>query len=344
MAAKTSVSTPLSPGLARHSFAKIREPLAVPDLLALQKASFDWLLGREDWRAKIAAEIAAGNTEIPQMSGLSEIFEEISPIEDLAGMMSLSFRDHRFEPSKYTVEQCKDKDFTWKARLDFDACIQCGRCDELCPPFNGKEPFSPQDFIQKLKQLAHGAKGENPEVVGNALDKDFVWYCRTCGGCVEACPAAIDHIDHFLLLRRDLLIMQGEIPSECRFKMSAHCGHGNPCSFRLLESIGANSLNPVRDIQLQMLSAIRQAIDIPIDVHTENPKSSGGFIRHYEVPEMIRVTSPIYLKTGGHVAQSHSWDTTLAQAKGRAKQIHLVNRVIEHYYPDAVCSPQGSID
>ncbi len=117
MAAKTSVSTPLSPGLARHSFAKIREPLAVPDLLALQKASFDWLLGREDWQAKVAAEIAAGNTEIPQVSGLSEIFEEISPIEDLAGMMSLSFRDHRFEPSKYTVEQCKEKDFTFSAPL-----------------------------------------------------------------------------------------------------------------------------------------------------------------------------------------------------------------------------------
>lgn len=117
MAAKTSVTTPLSPGLARYSFAKIREPLAIPDLLALQKASFDWLLGREDWQAKVAAEIAKGNTEIPQISGLSEIFEEISPIEDLAGMMSLSFRDHRFEPPKYTVEQCKDKDFTYAAPL-----------------------------------------------------------------------------------------------------------------------------------------------------------------------------------------------------------------------------------
>ena len=117
MAAKTSVSTPLSPGLARHSFAKIREPLAVPDLLALQKASFDWLLGREDWQAKVAKEIAAGNTEIPQVSGLSEIFEEISPIEDLAGMMSLSFRDHRFEPPKYTVDQCKEKDLTYAAPL-----------------------------------------------------------------------------------------------------------------------------------------------------------------------------------------------------------------------------------
>jgi len=90
-----------------------------------------------------------------------------------------------------------------------------------------------------------------------------------------------------------------EIPPECRFKVSAHCGHGNPCAAKLLENIGADSINPVRDIQLQMLGAVRQAIDIPLDVHTENPASSGGFIRHYEVPEMIRIAAPIYLKTGG---------------------------------------------
>ncbi len=109
--------TPLSPGLNRVSFAKIREPLAVPNLLALQTASFDWLLGGPDWRARVAAEIAAGNTEIPQVSGLTEIFEEISPIEDFAGSMSLSFRDHRFEPPKYTMDQCKEKDFTYSAPL-----------------------------------------------------------------------------------------------------------------------------------------------------------------------------------------------------------------------------------
>ena len=131
----------------------------------------------------------------------------------------------------------------------------------------------------------------------------------------------------------------GEIPEECKFKVSAHCGHGNPCSARLLESIGANSLNPVRDIQLQMLAAIRQAIDIPIDVHTENPVSSGGFIRHYEVPEMIRVAAPIYLKTGGSVAKTHSWETSDADARKRAKQVRLVQRVIDQYYPEAVFIP-----
>ena len=136
----------------------------------------------------------------------------------------------------------------------------------------------------------------------------------------------------------------GELPADCRFKVSAHTGWGNPCSAKLLEDIGANSVNPVRDIQLQMIAAIRQAIDLPIDLHTENPQSSGGFIRHYEVPEMIRVGAPIYLKTGGSVAKTHSWDTTADDAKKRAKQIVLVKRVIDAYYPEAICSAKGSIE
>ncbi|RZK38532.1 MAG: peptidase [Pedobacter sp.] len=136
----------------------------------------------------------------------------------------------------------------------------------------------------------------------------------------------------------------GEIPAECKFKISAHCGHGNPCSARLLESVGADSVNPVRDIQLQMLSAMRQGIDIPVDIHTENPASTGGFIRHYEVPEMIRVASPIYLKTGGSVAKTHSWDSTEADARQRAKQVSLVKRMIDSYYPEAIASEKGKID
>lgn len=135
----------------------------------------------------------------------------------------------------------------------------------------------------------------------------------------------------------------GEIPNDCEFKVSAHTGFGNPCSAKLLESIGANSVNPVRDIQLQMLSAMRQTINIPIDIHTENPASSGGFIRHYEVPEMIRVAAPLYLKTGGSVAKTHSWDTNADDAKKRAKQITLVKRVIDEYYSEAIISLKGSI-
>ncbi len=88
-----------------------------------------------------------------------------------------------------------------------------------------------------------------------------------------------------------------------------------------------------------MLAGLRQAIDIPIDIHTENPASTGGFIRHYEVPEMVRVAAPLYLKTGGSVAKTHSWDTTAADARQRAKQVQLVKRVLDQYAPEAVTFP-----
>jgi len=150
--------------------------------------------------------------------------------------------------------------------------------------------------------------------------------------------------DEGLLWILNEMRQRDEISTDIKFKMSAHTGHGNPCSAKLLENLGANSINPVRDLQLPMLSALRQAIDIPIDLHTENPASSGGFIRHYEVPEMIRVTAPLYLKTGGSVAKTHGWDTTAAEAKQRAKQVSLVKRVINSYYGEAICSKKGSID
>ena len=96
----------------RPSFAKIREPLEVPDLLALQTESFDWLLGNDNYVARVEAL-----GEDAGKSGLAEIFEEISPIEDFSETMSLSFRDHRFEPPKYSVEECREKDMTYGAPL-----------------------------------------------------------------------------------------------------------------------------------------------------------------------------------------------------------------------------------
>ena len=112
MAAKTKSTAPN-----RISFAKIREPQEDPNLLALQIESFDWLLGNDAWRARLGKNERPDRGEIPKTSGLEEIFEEISPIEDFQGSMSLSFRDHRFEPSKYTIAECKERDITYAAPL-----------------------------------------------------------------------------------------------------------------------------------------------------------------------------------------------------------------------------------
>ena len=112
MAAKKSSTAPR-----RISFAKIREPLEVPNLLALQIESVDWLLGIDAWRSRLAETTNTNRGELPSKSGLEEIFEEISPIEDFQGTMSLSFRDHRFEPPKYSIAECKERDMTYAQPL-----------------------------------------------------------------------------------------------------------------------------------------------------------------------------------------------------------------------------------
>ncbi|MFX0204042.1 MAG: peptidase, partial [Candidatus Hodarchaeota archaeon] len=101
-------------------------------------------------------------------------------------------------------------------------------------------------------------------------------------------------------LRKD-----GIIPSSIKFKCSAHCGHGNPSSAKLMESLGADSFNPCRDLELPMIAAIRQAITIPLDVHVDNPPASGGFIRTYEAPEFVRIGAPIHLKCGNSALSAH---------------------------------------
>ncbi|MEQ6900631.1 DNA-directed RNA polymerase subunit beta [Nocardioides sp. YIM 152588] len=110
MAARTT------PGKPRISFAKISEPLELPQLLALQTDSFDWLIGNDAHQARVDARRAAGE-DVSDKSGLTEIFEEISPIEDFSETMSLSFENPVFYDPKYTVDECKEKDLTYSAPL-----------------------------------------------------------------------------------------------------------------------------------------------------------------------------------------------------------------------------------
>ncbi|WIM87516.1 DNA-directed RNA polymerase subunit beta [Candidatus Mycobacterium wuenschmannii] len=96
----------------RVSFAKLREPLEVPGLLDVQTDSFEWLIGKDTWR-----ERAVERGEVDPKGGLEEVLEELSPIEDFSGSMSLSFSDPRFDEVKAPVDECKDKDMTYAAPL-----------------------------------------------------------------------------------------------------------------------------------------------------------------------------------------------------------------------------------
>jgi len=136
----------------------------------------------------------------------------------------------------------------------------------------------------------------------------------------------------------------GALPEEIIFKTSAHLGQCNPCSFKLLESLGADSLNPVRDLQIPMIAALRQAIKTPLDVHTDNPPGSGGFIRAYEAPEIVRVAAPVHCKTGNSVIGGHGEMTGAAEGKRMASQATIIVEMINKYYPDLKQSPKGVSD
>ncbi|ARJ04581.1 DNA-directed RNA polymerase subunit beta [Humibacter sp. BT305] len=105
----------------RLSFAKITDTLTVPDLLALQTESFDWLVGNDAWKARVEEAKQAGRQDLPNRSGLDEIFEEISPIEDLGETMQLSFTSPFLEPEKYSIEECKERGKTYAAPLYVEA-------------------------------------------------------------------------------------------------------------------------------------------------------------------------------------------------------------------------------
>ena len=163
----------------------------------------------------------------------------------------------------------------------------------------------------------------------------------------RACDLGVRGIllyDEGLLWVLNRMRCENELPSSLHFKLSAHAGHSNPASAKLLEENGLDSLNPVRDLQIPMIAAIRDSVGLAIDLHTENPKSTGGFIRHYEVPQIIKAASPVYLKTGGSVAANHNWDTTEKEAAARIKQVMLVKRVIDEYCPQFIQSPSDSND
>lgn len=90
----------------------------------------------------------------------------------------------------------------------------------------------------------------------------------------------------------------GELPSDLVVKTSVVLPSSNPATARLLEDLGANSINVSADLSLQDLSEIRQSIDATLDLYIESPDSLGGLMRYYDIPEIVRIAAPVYLKFG----------------------------------------------
>jgi len=150
--------------------------------------------------------------------------------------------------------------------------------------------------------------------------------------------------DEGLLWLLGRMRQDGFLPKDIIFKASAHMGYCNPVSFKVLEELGADSINPVRDLQLPMIAALRAAVKAHIDVHTDNPPGSGGFIRVYEAPEIARVAAPVHLKTGNSVISAHGERTSAADGKRMAEQAAIVVEMMNKYYPEAKQTKRGDPD
>jgi len=161
-------------------------------------------------------------------------------------------------------------------------------------------------------------------------------------------------VDEGLLWLLNELREDGEIPEDVTFKVSIYAGQANAAGCKLVESLGAGSVNPVADLSLPQFAAIRQVIDIPLDVHIIIAESYGGMMRFYDAPELTRLTAPCYYKIEpgpalavGPQALYKPWVSTqmLADwAREKVKYAQIIHELIEENFPEAVLSAQGPAD
>jgi hypothetical protein len=123
--------------------------------------------------------------------------------------------------------------------------------------------------------------------------------------CLDDAVRAAEHgfrsvlvADIGVLAAMDGLRRAGVLPRDMQAKVSVMLPVANPAAAQVLERLGASTLNLPTDLTLAQLAAIRAAVDLPLDIYVEAPDNLGGFVRLHEIPEIIRVASPVYLKFG----------------------------------------------
>ncbi len=154
--------------------------------------------------------------------------------------------------------------------------------------------------------------------------------------------------DEGLLWVLDEMKKAGHLPRNLVIKVSVQMGQANPAAIRMMERHGAGTYNIPTDLTLPQIAAIRQAVEIPLDIYVEVPDGFGGFVRHYEIPELVRVASPVYLKFGLRNAPEvypsgrHLEETAIALTVERIRRAKIGLDLLKRYSPEAVSSKIGA--
>ncbi|MDT0426616.1 hypothetical protein [Streptomyces salyersiae] len=141
---------------------------------------------------------------------------------------------------------------------------------------------------------------------------------------------------------------EGRLPADTTFKVSALIGPVNPASYAVFERLGADSVNIPSDLTLAQFTEIRRVSRAPMDLYIEAPDDLGGYVRMYEVTELIRRGAPLYLKFGLSKAPGiypygrHMRDAALATARERVRRGRLALDLLARHGADGGMSPLGS--
>ena len=147
-----------------------------------------------------------------------------------------------------------------------------------------------------------------------------------------------------LLATFDAMRRAGELPPEMQAKVSVMLPVANPATARALVGLGADTLNLPTDLTLAQMAAIRDAVNVPLDIYVEAPDNVGGFVRLYEIPEIVRVAAPVYVKFGlpnapdVYPSGSHLESTVVALSRERVRRARLGMELLERVMPGAVTS------
>ncbi|MFY0992544.1 (Fe-S)-binding protein [Halomonas sp. C05BenzN] len=180
----------------------------------------------------------------------------------------------------------KPADFTWNQLLGFDACVQCGRCEAVCPAFAAGQPLNPKKLIQdmvvglaggsdaKYAGSPHPSQGLGGKPVGEhhgtphgpivapdamtggkaLVDAETLWSCTTCRACVEECPMMIEHVDAIVDMRRHLTLERGQTPNKGAEVLDNLIATDNPGGFD-----PGSRLHWAADLELPLMADVKQA-------------------------------------------------------------------------------------
>jgi len=170
----------------------------------------------------------------------------------------------------------KPADFQWNQLLGFDACVQCGRCQAVCPAFAAGQPLNPKKLIQDMVVGMAGGSDTGyagagypgieigrhqgaPEqaIVPQLVEAETLWACTTCRACVEECPMLIEHVDAIVDMRRFLTLEKGETPEKGAAAIDNLIATDNPGGLD-----NASRLDWAADLELPRIQARPEGVDV----------------------------------------------------------------------------------